>query len=99
MAVEFVKNNKVHRVKATREIILSAGTIGSAQIMMLSGLGPKKHLEDLKARLPSTSQEHSCVCCHCSVILQINDFKFKKNNYTINIFSLYILLFGFFVIL
>ena len=75
MAVEFVKNNKVHRVKATREIILSAGTIGSAQIMMLSGLGPKKHLEDLKARLSSTSHEHSCVCFHCSVILQINDFK------------------------
>ncbi|XP_041354805.1 glucose dehydrogenase [FAD, quinone]-like isoform X2 [Gigantopelta aegis] len=48
VAVEFVKNGRLQRVKATREIILSAGTIGSAQIMMLSGLGPKKHLEQLK---------------------------------------------------
>ncbi|XP_041354295.1 glucose dehydrogenase [FAD, quinone]-like [Gigantopelta aegis] len=48
VAVEFVKNGRVQRVKATREIILSAGTIGSAQIMMLSGLGPKEHLEKLK---------------------------------------------------
>ena len=51
MAVEFVKNGRLQRVKATREIILSAGTIGSAQIMMLSGIGPRKHLEDLKVML------------------------------------------------
>ncbi|XP_041354282.1 glucose dehydrogenase [FAD, quinone]-like [Gigantopelta aegis] len=48
VAVEFVKNGRLQRVKAKREIILSAGTIGSAQIMMLSGLGPKEHLEKLQ---------------------------------------------------
>ncbi|XP_041354274.1 glucose dehydrogenase [FAD, quinone]-like [Gigantopelta aegis] len=48
VGLEFVKNDKVQRVRATREIILSAGTIGSAQIMMVSGLGPKEHLEKLK---------------------------------------------------
>ncbi|XP_041354808.1 glucose dehydrogenase [FAD, quinone]-like [Gigantopelta aegis] len=48
VAVEFVKNGRLQRVKATREIILSAGTIGSAQIMILSGLGPKEHLEKLQ---------------------------------------------------
>ncbi|XP_034490245.1 glucose dehydrogenase [FAD, quinone] [Drosophila innubila] len=44
-AVEFVKNGKVYRISARREIILSAGAINTPQLMMLSGLGPRKHLE------------------------------------------------------
>ncbi|KAK8771315.1 hypothetical protein V5799_025442 [Amblyomma americanum] len=34
-------------VRARREIILSAGSIGSAQLLMLSGVGPRLHLESL----------------------------------------------------
>ncbi|XP_034840929.1 glucose dehydrogenase [FAD, quinone]-like [Maniola hyperantus] len=45
--VEFIKNNKRIKVYARREIILSAGSIGSAQLLMLSGVGPKEHLEAL----------------------------------------------------
>ncbi|EDW51050.1 GM12028 [Drosophila sechellia] len=44
-AVEFVKHGKVYRIAARREVILSAGAINTPQLMMLSGLGPRKHLE------------------------------------------------------
>ncbi|XP_023939067.2 glucose dehydrogenase [FAD, quinone] [Bicyclus anynana] len=45
--VEFIKNNKRRKVYARREVILSAGSIGSAQLLMLSGVGPKEHLREL----------------------------------------------------
>lgn len=45
--VEFFRNKTVQQSRARKEVILSAGAIGSAQIMMLSGIGPRKHLESL----------------------------------------------------
>jgi len=36
-----------YRVKATKEVIVTAGTIGSAQLLQLSGVGPKAVLEKL----------------------------------------------------
>uniref|UniRef100_A0A0A9YGE8 Glucose dehydrogenase [acceptor] n=1 Tax=Lygus hesperus TaxID=30085 RepID=A0A0A9YGE8_LYGHE len=45
--VVFVKNGVKHIVKANKEIILSAGVIGSPQLLMLSGVGPAKHLQDV----------------------------------------------------
>lgn len=47
IAVEFVKNHMRHVVYARREIILSAGSINSPQLLMLSGVGPRQHLEEL----------------------------------------------------
>lgn len=43
--VEFLKNRKRYRVRTKKEIILSAGTIASPQLLMLSGIGPRNHLE------------------------------------------------------
>ncbi|XP_022115817.1 glucose dehydrogenase [FAD, quinone] [Pieris rapae] len=47
IGVEFIKHNKRRRVYARKEIVLAAGTIGSAQLLMLSGVGPADHLREV----------------------------------------------------
>lgn len=45
--VEFIRNRVKQQVMARREVILSAGPIASPQLLMLSGIGPRKHLNTL----------------------------------------------------
>ncbi|GAB1867946.1 Glucose dehydrogenase [acceptor] [Camponotus japonicus] len=45
--VEFIRNGRKEIVFAKKEIILSAGAINSPQLLMLSGVGPRVHLEQL----------------------------------------------------
>lgn len=45
--VEFVKFGQTYRIMAKKEVILSAGAIASPQVLMLSGIGPKEHLEEM----------------------------------------------------
>lgn len=45
--VEFIKNRQKYSVIAKKEIILCAGALNSPQLLMLSGIGPKQHLEDM----------------------------------------------------
>ncbi|CAH1792747.1 unnamed protein product [Owenia fusiformis] len=47
VGVEFIRDQNKHTVRARKEVIISAGAVGSPQLLMLSGIGPKKHLEDL----------------------------------------------------
>lgn len=43
--VLYLKDGKLHAAKARKEVILSAGTVNSAQLLKLSGIGPKEELE------------------------------------------------------
>ncbi|XP_055546894.1 glucose dehydrogenase [FAD, quinone]-like isoform X2 [Wyeomyia smithii] len=45
--VEFIKGKQRYQIKATKEVILSAGAIASPQLLMLSGIGPREHLKSL----------------------------------------------------
>ena len=43
--VEIVHRGQTRRVRAAREVILSAGTVNSPQVLLLSGIGPPAELE------------------------------------------------------
>lgn len=47
IGVQFENYGREYRVKVTKEVILSAGAINTPQILMLSGIGPSKHLKKL----------------------------------------------------
>lgn len=46
--VIFVVDNKTIIARSRKEVVLSAGSVGSPQILMLSGIGPRSKLEKLK---------------------------------------------------
>ncbi|MDE3079283.1 MAG: GMC family oxidoreductase N-terminal domain-containing protein [Paracoccaceae bacterium] len=47
VGVRFRQNGALREERAAAEVILSAGSIGSPQILMLSGIGPAQHLQDM----------------------------------------------------
>ncbi|XP_065301755.2 4-pyridoxate dehydrogenase-like [Dermacentor albipictus] len=48
VGVTFIRLGRPRSVTATREVILSAGTVGSTQLLLLSGVGPREDLERLQ---------------------------------------------------
>jgi choline dehydrogenase len=47
VGVTYVRDGIVREARASREVLLCAGTIGSPQLLMLSGIGPAEHLGSL----------------------------------------------------
>ena len=45
VGVEYVSQGRRETVRATREVLLSAGAIGSPQVLLLSGIGPPQDLQ------------------------------------------------------
>ena len=45
--VQFLRHGVHYEVAATKEVILSAGSVASPQLLMLSGIGPADHLTSL----------------------------------------------------
>ena len=45
--VQFERDGVIYSVEADKEVILSAGTVASPQILMLSGVGPAEHLHKM----------------------------------------------------
>ncbi|MFK7902542.1 MAG: GMC family oxidoreductase [Nitratireductor sp.] len=47
VGIEGMRGGKKLTIKARKEVVLSAGAIGSPQTLMLSGIGPSEHLQDI----------------------------------------------------
>jgi choline dehydrogenase-like flavoprotein len=58
--IEIFENGGVQRLEASREVIITAGAIGSPKLLMLSGIGPAAHLKsvdvDVAHDLPGVGQ-------------------------------------------
>lgn len=46
--VQFITNNIKMMANAKKEVVISAGAVGTPQILLLSGIGPKEHLAEHK---------------------------------------------------
>ncbi len=73
VGVEYQHKGQIKQAKARREIILSAGSIGSPQLLQLSGIGPRNVLEsagvELRHALPGVGEN---LQDHLEVYFQIN---------------------------
>jgi choline dehydrogenase len=60
VGVQYLQKGETREVKARREVIVSGGAFGSPHLLMLSGIGPKAHLQqhgiDVKHELPGVGQ-------------------------------------------
>ncbi|CAG9862536.1 unnamed protein product [Phyllotreta striolata] len=70
-SVLFTHNGFTYRTTAKKEVLLSAGSVKSPQILMLSGIGPKEHLNRLGIDLIQNLEVGSALRDHCYVLLRV----------------------------
>jgi len=70
--VEFVRDGKVFRINATKEVIVSGGAINSPQLLMLSGIEPKEHLRELGIPVIQDSKVNSRIFLFLRVCLSFS---------------------------
>ena len=89
-AVRFEKNGKIYEIKATKEIILSAGSVNSPQLMMLSGVGRSDHLNSLGIpviqNLPvgDNLQDHVALGGMVFTVNKVKEYGLVNNNFALN---------------
>jgi len=75
IGIEVAGDTGVELIRAKREVILTAGTIGSPKLLLQSGIGPASHIEQVGLQvvhdLPGVGinlQDHLdlCVICECT---------------------------------
>ncbi|CAL1262982.1 unnamed protein product [Larinioides sclopetarius] len=69
VGVAFDYKNMTEEVKAKREVIVSSGAINSPKLLMLSGIGPKEHLEKLNISVIADLPVGDNFQDHCSGFL------------------------------
>lgn len=73
--LEYVRNRKRFRVNARKEVILSAGTFASPQLLMLSGIGRRDHLAKIGVPLIQELQVGKSMydhVCHFGLTFIVN---------------------------
>ncbi|XP_014257187.1 glucose dehydrogenase [FAD, quinone]-like [Cimex lectularius] len=83
--ITFVKDGQYMTVNATKEVIVSAGTINSPQLLMLSGIGPAEHLQELGIPVIQNLRVGDNLHDHVGIPVMFN----VQNNVTINWRSTY----------
>ncbi|NML64407.1 choline dehydrogenase [Hymenobacter sp. RP-2-7] len=60
VGVEYLRDGELRRLNVSREVVLSAGALQSPKLLLLSGIGPAAHLQELgiavQADLPGVGQ-------------------------------------------
>lgn len=76
--VKFTVNGKELTATAKKETVLSAGSLNTPQLMMLSGIGPKAHLESLKIPLKADLKVGHNLQDHVIVPYFVSFYRQKK---------------------
>jgi choline dehydrogenase len=94
VAVECIHKGKKTFLNCSREIILSAGAIGSPKLLMLSGVGPAKHLQELgidvvvdSPEVGENLTEHPAVWLEAKVTVDSLNAETRPWRYLINGFN------------